>query len=98
MKLTRAPRAPASDEGKEYGKSAKHMTLSKEELKQAIEDNAMKLFGISLQEASANQFYKCVCIAVRDILTERRHEFKQQMSKQQSKQVYYMSMEFFHGR
>ena len=29
------------------------MTLSKEELKQAIEDNAMKLFGISLKEASA---------------------------------------------
>ena len=74
------------------------MTLSKEELKQAIEDNAMKLFGISLKEASANQFYKCVCIAVRDILTERRHEFKQQMRKQQSKQVYYMSMEFLLGR
>ena len=50
------------------------MTLSKEELKQAIEDNAMKLFGISLKEAYANKFYKCVCIAVRDILTERRHE------------------------
>ena len=58
----------------------------------------MKLFGISLKEASSNQFYKCVCIAVRDILTERRHEFKQQMRKQQAKQVYYMSMEFLLGR
>ena len=43
------------------------MTVSKEALRQAIEDNAMKLFGISLKEASSNQFYKCVCIAVREI-------------------------------
>ena len=74
------------------------MTVSKEALRQAIEDNAMKLFGIALKEASSNQFYKCVCVAVRDMLTEQRHEFKQQMRKQQSKQVYYMSMEFLLGR
>ena len=70
----------------------------KQQLQKLIENKATVNFGISLKEANSNQFYKCVSMAVRDLLTEQRYEFKKQARKQQTKQIYYMSMEFLLGR
>ena len=55
-------------------------------------------FGKPLAEASTAQAYRAVCMAVRDILTEKRLEFKRRRKEQKTKQVYYMSMEFLLGR
>ncbi|MDE5618667.1 MAG: glycogen/starch/alpha-glucan family phosphorylase, partial [Clostridia bacterium] len=70
----------------------------KQQLQKLIENKATVNFGKSLKEANSNQFYKCVSMAVRDLLTEQRYEFKKQVRKQNSKQIYYMSMEFLLGR
>ena len=55
-------------------------------------------FGKPLADASPAQAYRAVCMTVRDILTEKRLDFKRRRKEQKTKQVYYMSMEFLLGR
>jgi len=55
-------------------------------------------FGCSPAEASADQLYKAVAMTVKDILTEKRGEFKEKVNACQEKRVYYMCMEFLLGR
>ena len=49
-------------------------------------------------EASAEQMYKAVSMTIRDILTEKRGDFKKQVNQEGAKRVYYMCMEFLLGR
>lgn len=72
--------------------------IIKEEIQKAIEDNLNRYFGVKSDEASEIQLYRAVCIAVKDILTKKRIDFKRKSREQKSKQVYYMSMEFLLGR
>lgn len=55
-------------------------------------------FGKTIDTVSRNQLYRAICMTVRDILTEKRLQFKKHGHEQQTKQVYYMSMEFLLGR
>ncbi|MDR3217336.1 MAG: glycogen/starch/alpha-glucan phosphorylase [Clostridiaceae bacterium] len=72
--------------------------LSAKELQKQITTQLAKHFGIKPSEASQTQMYQAVCMVVRDILTERRVEFKNKIRETKAKQVYYMSMEFLLGR
>ena len=56
------------------------------------------IFGKTIDAVSNNQLYHAICATVRDILTEKRLQFKKRGNEQQTKQVYYMSMEFLLGR
>ena len=55
-------------------------------------------FGKTIENCSKTQLYRAICMTVRDYLTEKRLKFKQNRIKQETKQVYYMSMEFLLGR
>ncbi len=72
--------------------------LTQTEIKQNIETKLSRYFGCTAMEASAEQMYKAVSMTVRDILTEKRGEFKKEVNKAGAKRVYYMCMEFLLGR
>lgn len=68
------------------------------EIRKNIETKLSRYFGCTPAEASKEQMYKAVAITVRDILTEKRGEFKKQVNREGAKRVYYMCMEFLLGR
>ena len=55
-------------------------------------------FGVAPTQASDELFYKASVLALLDLMTERRAAFREETSKQESKMVYYLSMEFLMGR
>ena len=73
------------------------MNLKKEDLKKLLEDESLKSFGCALTEASKQQTYKTLCAVVRNLLAKERKSFKDDFTKKEKKQVYYMSMEFLVG-
>ena len=55
-------------------------------------------FGVLPEQASDELYYKATVLAVLDIMTKRRAAFREETAKQESKMVYYLSMEFLMGR
>ena len=70
------------------------MDISKKELQELIEQKLAKMFGVKKEEASEQIMYRALCLVVKDLLTQKRVEFKKKVRKTGTKQVYYMSMEF----
>lgn len=68
------------------------------ELKKTVSLKCQTYFGTTIENASKNQIYNAICMTVRDILTDKRLDFKRKRLEQGAKQVYYMSMEFLLGR
>ncbi len=68
------------------------------QLEQLVTLKTQRIFGIKPEDATQKQIYKALCLVVRDILTEKRVNYKKKIEKQDVKQVYYMSMEFLLGR
>lgn len=66
--------------------------------KSSIKDKLSRNFGVSEQNASDEEFYKAVALILRDLMTSGRHEFMEQANKTQTKQIYYLCMEFLLGR
>ena len=75
-------------------------SLSEKELiiKDAIETKLSRYFGVSIKEASCEQLYKALAMTVKDILSEKRNDYKNLVNKKSGKRVYYMCMEFLIGR
>lgn len=67
-------------------------------LKELISQKTERIFGIKVADATDNQLYKALCLVVRDLLTQKRIDFKKGVADKQLKRVYYMSMEFLLGR
>lgn len=74
------------------------MNITTEDFNKQLELIASSQFGKKIEDCSRNQLYRIVASAVRDILTEKRVEFKRLKREQKIKQVYYMSMEFLLGK
>ena len=55
-------------------------------------------FGVNPEQASDELFYKACVLSAMDIMRERRHNFRKAADKQESKAIYYLSMEFLMGR
>ena len=72
--------------------------LTKTRLKELIESNAHKTYGVSASELSTYQLYKIVATIVRDLLLEKRHVFNHEHKARQRKRIHYLSMEFLMGR
>ena len=68
------------------------------EIHELIGEKLKHNFGVSPDQASDELFYKATVLAVLDIMTKRRAAFKDEVSKEESKMVYYLSMEFLMGR
>ncbi|MCQ2354744.1 MAG: glycogen/starch/alpha-glucan phosphorylase [Clostridia bacterium] len=72
--------------------------MSDAEIKANIEQKLSRQYGVSYAEASKEQVYKAVAQTVKDILAEKRVEFRDRVNREGEKQVYYMCMEFLLGR
>ena len=68
------------------------------DVKKAIEEKLARYFGCTVKDASTDQVYKAVAMTVKDILTDKRGEFKNKVNEAGQKRVYYMCMEFLLGR
>ncbi|MBE6549363.1 MAG: glycogen/starch/alpha-glucan phosphorylase [Ruminococcaceae bacterium] len=73
-------------------------TPTKKEVRENIEAKLSRYFGCTPAEASRDQMYKAVSMTVKDILTEKRGDFKHKVNDSGAKRVYYMSIEFLLGR
>ena len=73
-------------------------TPNKKEVRENIEAKLSRYFGCTPEEASKDQIYKAVAMTVKDILTEKRGDFKHKVNDAGAKRVYYMSIEFLLGR
>lgn len=74
----------------------KKMTVS--QAKKAISDKLSHFFGVDPKNATDEQYYKAVAMIVRDKLTEMNSDFREQSDEQDTKQIYYLCMEFLMGR
>ena len=68
------------------------------QVKENIEAKLSRYFGCNPKEATRDQMYKAVSMTVKDILTEKRGDFKHEVNDKGAKRVYYMCMEFLLGR
>ena len=75
----------------------KNPQYSAAELNRIIEDNLAKL-GIDWTEATAEHIYKASVVALRDMYSARRKQFKNKARKDGEKEVYYFCIEFLLGR
>lgn len=73
-------------------------TISTSQAKKMITDKLSHFFGVSPADATDEQFYKAVAMIVRDRLSAQNSEFRHVADGQDSKQVYYLCMEFLMGR
>lgn len=74
------------------------MNITKKEFGELLETKLAKTFGIKSEEASEYIMYRALCLVVKDLLTQKRVEFKKKVRRSGAKRVYYMSMEFLLGR
>ena len=68
------------------------------QVKENIEAKLSRYFGVVPGEATRDQMYKAVAMTVKDILTEKRGNFKHEVNEKGAKRVYYMCVEFLLGR
>lgn len=73
-------------------------SISTSQAKKLITDKLSHFFGVSPSDATDEQFYKAVSMIVRDRLSEQNSDFRQTAGNQDSKQIYYLCMEFLMGR
>ena len=67
-------------------------------VKENIEAKLARYFGCNPKEATKDQMYKAVTMTVKDILTDKRGDFKHEVNEKGAKRVYYMCVEFLMGR
>ena len=63
-----------------------------------IEAKLSRHLGCNAEEATKEQMYKAVAMTVKDILAEKRVDFRNHVNEVGGKRVYYMCMEFLLGR
>ncbi len=74
----------------------KKMTVS--QTKKAISDKLSHFFGVDPKTADDEQYYKASAMIVRDMLSEMNSDFRHEANGQDTKQIYYLCMEFLMGR
>ncbi len=72
------------------------MTVS--QAKKAISDKLSHFFGVDTKTATDEQYYKAVAMIIRDRLSQMNSDFRQEAKSQDSKEIYYLCMEFLMGR
>ncbi len=72
------------------------MTVS--QAKKAISDKLSHFFGVDTKTATDEQYYKAVSMIIRDRLSQMNSDFRHEAKGQDSKEIYYLCMEFLMGR
>lgn len=73
-------------------------TISVAQAKRMINDKLSHFFGVTPKDATNEQYYKAVAMILRELLSAKNSDFRQEADGQDSKQVYYLCMEFLMGR
>ena len=73
-------------------------TFTEKEATTLLKGKLSRYFGVTLKEATKEQIYKAVAIAVRDVLLEKREKFYKKYRQANGKRVYYLCMEFLMGQ
>lgn len=66
--------------------------------KKMINDKLSHYFGVNPTTASYEQYYKAVAMIIREELEQMNSDFRKKADEQDSKEVYYLCMEFLMGR
>lgn len=74
----------------------KKMTVA--QAKKLIGDKLSHFFGVDPKTATDEQYYKAVAMIVRDMLSQMNSDFRHEAKGQDSKEIYYLCMEFLMGR
>lgn len=72
--------------------------FDKEEFKRVVTYNVKNLFRRNIEDATQQQIYQAVAIAVKDIIIDQWIATHKTYEKEDVKTLYYMSMEFLMGR
>ncbi len=72
--------------------------MTKKELRQALQAKLLHHFSVQPENADNEHFYHALVLVLRDMMRSRRINYISKTHKQDSKQVYYMCMEFLMGR
>ena len=73
-------------------------TLTVSQTKKLITDKLSHFFGVTPDVATDEQFYKAVSMIVRDRLSQKNSDFRHIAEGQDTKEIYYLCMEFLMGR
>ena len=68
------------------------------EIKENISIKLSRSLGCTTEEATKEQIYKATAMTIRDLLSEKRVDFRNKVNEEGGKRVYYMCMEFLVGR
>ena len=72
--------------------------FSKKEFINSVTENVKTMYRKTLKEASQQEIFQAVSLAVKDVVMDEWMATQQVMDKKDPKTVYYMSMEFLMGR
>lgn len=72
--------------------------FTEKEATSLLKGKLSRYFGVTPKEATKEQIYKAVSLAVRDVLLEKREKFYKKYRAENGKRVYYMCMEFLMGQ
>ena len=72
--------------------------MTKKQLKEALEEKLLHHFSVQPENATDEHFYNALVLVLRDELRTNRVRYISDAHKQNSKQVYYLCMEFLMGR
>ena len=88
-----------NSKNKVQSQSSKEKISKKEkELRLGIVNKLSRYFGTTPEEANKDQIYKSVILSVKDILSNKRTEFKKNVKNHEAKKIYYICMEFLIGK
>ncbi len=73
------------------------MQKRQEELLARLNETSVRLFSCNIAETTDKQAYKVLCTLLREMLAQKRKEYKDSYKAKDRKKVYYMSMEFLVG-
>lgn len=74
------------------------MKYTKSQFEKLLKDKLTSECATTLDNASAEQIYRCLAMVTRQIMSDRQKEFQSKTLGQGKKQVYYLCMEFLMGR
>ena len=72
--------------------------FKKEEFKESVKENVKMLYRKTIDEATQEQVFQAVSLAVKDVIIDNWLLTQKQYEKDDPKIVYYLSMEFLMGR
>ncbi len=75
-----------------------NQTFPKEQIREMISSKLNRYYGVTMEEANKDQMYRAVILSVKDILSQKRSDYKEEVKRQSGKTLYYLCMEFLVGR